>query len=210
MNYKNELLHYDLKWTIKMNYLDKKNYNEDLLLRYLGCFWICLLWLVSNCWSGTFKSPLLCLHFGTGRLLFGLGFAKIMHGHAMPDHDTTELLLYAAYVRLNQNCSSYAHATFLVAQFITIVETVMVLPSHARLNRLLIRSRHLSGSPILLLSFVPKAKWHKCHPSTSPLDKLEAWNSRKKTGTSNCFYTSLHRSLLRLPTFWKQQLLGQT
>lgn len=155
-----------------------------------------------------FKSPLLCLHLGTGTLLFGLGFAKITHGHAVPDHDTTELLLYIAYVRLNQNCSSYAHAAFLVAQFVTIVETVMVLPSHARLNKLLIRSRHISGSPILLFSFVPKAKWHKCHPSTSSLDKLKAWNSRKKTGISNCFYTSLHRSLLRLAAFQRQKLLG--
>lgn len=42
MNYKNELLDYGLKWTIKMDYVDKKNYNEDLLLSYLGCFWICL------------------------------------------------------------------------------------------------------------------------------------------------------------------------
>lgn len=43
---------------------------------------------MSNCWSGTLKSPLLHLHFGTGRLLFGLGFAKITHGHAVPDHDS--------------------------------------------------------------------------------------------------------------------------
>lgn len=56
--------------------------------------------------------------------------------------------------------------------------------------------------------FVPKAKWHKCHPSTSSLDKLKAWNSRKKTGISNCFYTSLHRSLLRLAAFQRQKLLG--
>lgn len=55
------------------------------------------------------------LTFGTGRLVFGLGFAKIIHGHAVPDHDTTELLLYTAYVRLSQNCSPYAHAAFLVA-----------------------------------------------------------------------------------------------
>lgn len=51
---------------------------------------------MSNCWSGTFKSPLLCLHFATGRLLYGLGFAKIPHDHVVPDHDTTELLLYTA------------------------------------------------------------------------------------------------------------------
>jgi len=140
---------------------------------------------MSNCWFSTFKTPLLCLDFGTGRLLFGLGFAKITHGHAMPDHDTAELLLHTAYVRLNQNCSSYARAAFLVAQVITTVETAMVLPSHARLNRLLIHSRCLSGSQILLFSFVPKAKWHKCHPSAFSLDKLKAWNSRKKTGTSN-------------------------
>lgn len=51
---------------------------------------------MSNCWSGTFKSPLLHLHFATGRLLFGLGFAKIPHDHVVPDHDKTELLLYTA------------------------------------------------------------------------------------------------------------------
>lgn len=106
MHYKNALLHYELKWTIKMNYLDKKNRNEDLLISYLDCFWICLLWLMSSCWSGTFKSPLINSHFGTGRLLFGLGIARLTHGDAVPDHDTTELLLYTAYVRLSQNCSS--------------------------------------------------------------------------------------------------------
>lgn len=209
MHYKNALLHYELKWTIKTNYLDKKNCNENLLISYLDCFWICLLWLMSSCWSGTFKSPLINSHFGTGRLLFGLGVAKLTHGDAVPEHDTNELLLYTVYVRLSQNCSSSAHAALLlVAQFITIEETVMARPSQAKLNRMLICSRHLSRSQMLLFSFVPKAKWHRYHPSTLSLDKLEAWNSRKKTSSSNCFCTSLHRSLLRLRTFWRQRLLG--